>query len=759
MKKLFNYALIGAIALTGSTMLTSCSSSDDAAAENNNPNYDPDTQTVYAQFVFNVASGSTATTRQSEAATQASSSLTATEFRGIDNSHVMCFNNGGGDNNYLTSAATATKSFDMARVANAGTLSNTKSSRVLEMSLPLNTNTMVFYGKAIDETNNYNTFGHLDAFHVEDNLASTYFQLGRRLTAEKKAEFQEIQKLLAACLTCVMGVKRGTEAVSADDTPTGVASKYGFPIASDYMPNMRWKAYYLEDVGSNPKKALTPTDPTKDASPLEIKLYRVYKELTTIQTAELRNASGYAIKECVRNLWSIVNSVRCATPTNTEEALAKYMAHLIDQELRNYFEAESVPNDGGSVTGVSIKSSKALIDALSADPYWPTEATNASQPISKPTSSDFPIIYDNNHVVNSAKMEQFPGQFDLPQGSTHIHFDAATSVFTYADEFNTSAVGNTQFTVDDYYYPAELCYFGNSPVRVSDKEHVVGDYPANVTTWNTDATTSWPSDWSVSHVKSSTRSVAMKNDINYGTSLLKTTVSYETLSLQDNNKNIQKRDYGVTTEENKTITVTDESFKLVGIIVGDQWPKVGWDFLPKTTDSNSNYRKGYIYDNQITNNGVIPASTTSASDPNYTLVFDNYVSETTQPKVYVALEFQNNSGVDFFGFDNMIPNGGNFYLIGELDPTGKTGPAKPEWHALPPYDVNGTTTVPRVFIQDHMTTANFKFKTFSLQHAYLTVPDLRSSSVTLGLSVDLQWSTGLTFDNITIGGDEVTYNP
>ena len=423
MKKLFNYALIGAIALTGSTMLTSCSSSDDAAAENNNPNFNPETNEVTAQFVFNVASGSTATTRQSEAATQASSSLTATEFRGIDNSHVMCFNNGD-DGNYLASAATATKSFDMARVANAGTLSNTKSSRVLEMSLPLNTNTMVFYGKAIDETNNYNTFGHLDAFHVEDNLASTYFQLGRRLTAEKKAEFQEIQKLLAACLTCVMGVKRGTEAVSADDAPTGVTNKYTFAIASDYMPDMRWKAYYKEKAGAS-KTPLTPTSTAEiDAKPLEIKLYRVYKELTTIQTAELRNASGYAIKESVRNLWSIVNSVRCALPTNIEEALAKYMAHLIDQELRKYFVAESVPNDGGSVIGVSIKSSKDLIDALSADPYWPAEATNASpQSISKPTSSDFPIIYNDAHLVSSDKMEQFPGQYDLPQGSTHIHFD------------------------------------------------------------------------------------------------------------------------------------------------------------------------------------------------------------------------------------------------------------------------------------------------------------------------------------------------
>lgn len=748
MKKLFNYALIGAIALTGSTMLTSCSSSDDAAAENNNPNFNPETNEVTAQFVFNVASGSTATTRQSEAATQASSSLTATEFRGIDNSHVMCFNNGAGDGNYLTTAATATKSFDMARVANAGTLSNTKSSRVLEMSLPLNTNTMVFYGKAIDETNNYNTFGHLDAFHVEDNLASTYFQLGRRLTAENKAQFQEIQKLLAACLTCVMGVKRGNEAVSATASPGEGIPAYGFDIASSYMPNMRWKAYFKEKANAS-KAPLTPTSTTDiDAKPLEIKLYKVYKELTTIQTAELRNASGYAIKEMVRNVWSIVNSVRCATPTNTEEALAKYMAYLIDQELRKYFNTETIPNNGGSVEGVTIKPASTLITELASDTYWPEEATTGSQP--KPGSGEFTHLGG----VSSQDLGQFPGQYNLPQGSTHILFDTTKSVFTYAQTYNSSAVGDGTFTVDDYYYPAELCYFGNSALRVSNDEHVVSQYPANVTAWNNDANWSgWTTD---GHVQSSTRSVAMKYDINYGTSLLKTTISYETLSLQDNNKNIQLRDYGQS-EENKTITVTDESFKLVGILVGDQWPKVGWDFLPKTTDpGNTSYRKGYIYDNQITNNGVIDAQ--DGSQANYTLVFDNYVSGPTQPKVYVALEFQNNSGVDFFGFDNMIPDGGNFYLIGELDPTLKTGPAKPIWHALPPYGVDGTTTVPRVFIQDHMTTANFKFDTYSLQHAYLTVPDLRSSSVTLGLSVDLQWSTGLTFDNITIGGGEIT-NP
>ena len=157
----------------------------------------------------------------------------------------------------------------------------------------------------------------------------------------------------------------------------------------------------------------------------------------------------------------------------------------------------------------------------------------------------------------------------------------------------------------------------------------------------------------------------MKNDINYGTSLLCTTVGYNTLTLKDNNKAIQQRDYGVV-EDDKTITVTGTSFKLVGVVIGDQWPKVGWNFLPKTTDTDPNYRKGYIYDNQITNEGVIPASTSTTSQSNYTLVFDNYqdmrvalpaIPANTQPKVYVALEFQNNSGVDFFGKDNLIANG------------------------------------------------------------------------------------------------------
>ena len=734
MKKYFNYALVGAIALTGAVGFASCSSREDIADVS--PNFNSETNEVTTQFVFNVSNGNTATTRMTEDATQASSSLASEKFRGIDNSFVMCFKQGS-DGNYLSAVATADKSFDMSRVVTAGTLDNTHSRRVLEMSLPLNTNTMLFYGKAIAETD-YNSYGHLDDYTVTNNLANVNFQLGKRLTAADKTKFQEIQKLLATALTCIINTNRGDAEVAADATPGEGIPPYGFTIAATDAPNMAWSAY-------NSNKS--PVTTTKDITPLELKLGNAYKEMTTIQEAELRNASGYALKMTIQHLWSIVNAVRCATPTNKEEAIAKYMAHIISQQLSKYFTYESLPNTGASVNGVAFKDASSIISSIGNDSYWPAAAGT------KPVSGDF----NNVKTTSAVDLGRFPEQFNLPQGATHIKFSNTKKTLYYVEDYNSSAVGGETFTVDDYYYPAELCYFGNSPIRVSATEHVVADYPESVDKWNSDATTSWPSDWSVGHVQSSTRSVALKNDINYGTSLLQTTIGYSVSTLTDNNKAIQQRDYGVT-EDDKEITVNGTSFKLVGVIVGDQWPKVGWNFLPKTTDTDANYRKGYVYDNQITNSGVIPA--TGVSAPNYTLVFDNYQdmrpgdATNKQSKVYIALEFQNNTGVDFFGKDNLIANGSNFYLIGELDPTEKTGPVLPTYHALPPYDAECTTnTIPRVFIQDHMTTANFKIGVNSLKYAYLTVPDLRSSSVTLGLSVDLQWSAGLVFDDILLGGE------
>ena len=130
MKKKLLFAFVGAIALSGAVGITSCSSDKDVAEEVS-PNFNPKTNEVTTQFVFNVSNGNTASTRQTGAATQASSSLNSDDFRGIDHSYVMCFKQTGdeADGKYLSAAATAVKSFDMSRVVAAGTLDNSKHKR------------------------------------------------------------------------------------------------------------------------------------------------------------------------------------------------------------------------------------------------------------------------------------------------------------------------------------------------------------------------------------------------------------------------------------------------------------------------------------------------------------------------------------------------------------------------------------------------------------------------------------------------------
>jgi hypothetical protein len=387
-------------------------------------------------------------------------------------------------------------------------------------------------------------------------------------------------------------------------------------------------------------------------------------------------------------------------------------------------------------------------------------------------------LNDTQTNLVTADLNNFPQiTFNVPQGATVLKLvidntnDDATRKFTYS--YNQSIPsyamnGSTTSTFDpiNYRYPVELCYFGNSPVRVSDTPHETNAYPDGVTEWDTDD--QWTTDWvKGNHVKSTTRSVAMQQNINYGTALLKTTVRYGAATLNDNNQKIQHDRKGAT-EPNNTITVSSSTFTLTGVLVGGVEAEVGWNYIAK---AGTPTYSSFIYDNDLPST-AIPAYTTSGakSTPNYTLVWDNWNQGAIgqqQNIVYIALEFVNNSGKDFWGMHNIIRNGQTFYITGKLDPdagldttdrsagitwpgtgTGTTGSP----YALPPYNADGTTIKERrIFIQDYMTTADFVIGANSLQSALIDVPDLRSSQISLGLSVDLQWQTGLNFDEVILG--------
>ena len=361
---------------------------------------------------------------------------------------------------------------------------------------------------------------------------------------------------------------------------------------------------------------------------------------------------------------------------------------------------------------------------------------------------------DWNDVI-STELANFPvTTFNLPEGAAQLDYTASTNTFAHKHPGVSLLDKSTSTNPSAYMFPAELMYYCNSGVRTSNKEKSSSSgYPNGVANW--DDNTKWDSDWTGTSVTSSTRATAMTKNVNYGVAMLKTTVQIKegVSTLEDNRAALNPG------EDNKTFSPANINFSWTGVIIGGQPASVDWQFLAPTS---STFDK-LVYDNRVTGleaGTAVPSTAGSASAANYTILFDNYTTVSTQNKVRVALQFVNN-GDDFWGRDNLIRKGQTFYLVAELDPAkpGLTAPTWDDYYQIPPLDGSGVSTkTTRVFIQDYMTTANFKLDanasahTSSLQNAYVTIPDLRSSQLSFGLSVDLDWRTGLVFDEV-LGGN------
>lgn len=366
-------------------------------------------------------------------------------------------------------------------------------------------------------------------------------------------------------------------------------------------------------------------------------------------------------------------------------------------------------NLGGIVTGANVAHqtiAKAIRTKI-AESFTATTATDGYVTLAYKATGD---------------VSKYPNNINLPDGAVQLSFDA-TNKFTYAA--TSSLTGIENLDASKVCFPASIYYFQSSNLAATAKELETNQWPTTTTNW-TAATAPWLKDasnladgWTAS-VQPTTRSIAMRQNINYGVANLATTVKCGAASLPDNDK------LSVTdpSEFPGTVAVPTEGFTVTGLLIGGQPTKVGFDFQPASDDA-FDYT---IYDNNITN---IVAKNGTASTTNYTIVLPNDKGRgvADQSKVNVAIELTNNSGVAFRGADGIIPAGGKFYLVGQLEPKADalTGVANPA-----------------VFMSDYMTTMNLTIK--SLKNAYNTIPDLRSTKLQLGLSVDLVWKTGIQFD-------------
>lgn len=152
MKKLFNLALFGAIALTGAVGFSSCSSSSDEVIDN--PDYNPETNSVKTQFAISLPSN-VAGTRQSEATVQAAQ--TKASFRGFDNMVLIPYaavaSADVSGNRMTASSITLTPTGGTANTLPANGIADTNNSYVYsDVTIPFGTMGFLFYGKAIDGT-------------------------------------------------------------------------------------------------------------------------------------------------------------------------------------------------------------------------------------------------------------------------------------------------------------------------------------------------------------------------------------------------------------------------------------------------------------------------------------------------------------------------------------------------------------------------------------------------------------------------------
>lgn len=751
-----NFAYTSAIALLSAGFFVACSSSDDTALD---PRQDITQQKdeVNVDFVFNVSTSNEATMRMTAENTQANLSQ---PFRGITNAYLAAFKLAD-DGKYVTDPdIAADKLHALGPVIGAGKLNPnaeasgdvTKSRRVLQLSLSSGVNTLMFWGKA-PKTGTDLEQGKI-TMNIGETPSATTISLNKIVpeTAEGSGYDQptlaQYEKLMAAVMTYIIN--------------SGIKAKVVSFGSKTETVTLNWKDYAVVtgDAGSYKLSEPTkdPAEPTLELSLLGQRLAYCFVTLNTIHANELRAGCGQAVSDMISDLMANINQVATATPLNFREQVAKTLAAEIVERVETFFDKE---NDYAWLATSDVKS-----------------------------NADFVLDNDKNKVRDADDLNKFPANFNLPLGGVilTLAIEAESSpatgykyTYNYAGTVDTYAMGggtNAAFNPKNYMFPAELCYFGNSSIRVTNETLAPGDYPDGVGNWETES--SWTSkNWEANkHVTTSTRSVAMKDNINYGTALLETKVRYGAQVLQDNNHKLQwEWSNHVTNEPNNTVDVTerDDHFVLTGVLVGGQNTEVGWNYIAKESETTESETTGFgsmVYDKTNTQIPQAKAETGgNASQPVYTLLWDNWdqsLKGQKQRDVYVALEFKNNSK-NFFGENNLIRNGATFYIVGKLDPnkrpssiTDKTdeeyaadkslGITWPTKYALPPYDTDGKGIKERrVFIQDYLTSATFVINETSLQHALVAVPDLRSGQISLGLSVDLAWRTGLTFDEVILG--------
>lgn len=330
---------------------------------------------------------------------------------------------------------------------------------------------------------------------------------------------------------------------------------------------------------------------------------------------------------------------------------------------------------------------------------------------SKITASGKATADASGNLTFDASLLGYPANINLPDGAAFLTYNETDNSFSVADAsaYSSLNVGASS----NYVYPASLYYRANSSIRTStnfesDKYIAANNWAGILNYYNEGI-----------EVTKNTRSVAIIDPIQYAVGRLDLRIKAGASTLKDR----------IGTD----ITVPSAGFPVTAVLVGNQ-KAVGYDFTPKDGAGEKT-----IYDTAMPTGMVVKG--TDFSPINYTLALETAANE----HVHVVVELTNNTGAPFQGADGVIPAGGKFYLIAELNPETSSSNATGQ-----------ANTGNKVFAQDFVTVADLTIDANStatesnpvkkgLGGAYNIIPDFRTTLFELGMSVNLQWRSGITF--------------
>ena len=312
----------------------------------------------------------------------------------------------------------------------------------------------------------------------------------------------------------------------------------------------------------------------------------------------------------------------------------------------------------------------------------------------------YATVDGSGNVTLVSGLKNFPNSIKLPEGAVAVAYSTSAKKFdgNGAHEYGSL----TPADLGRYVYPSQLWYTANTKIKTSQKSKI--DEYTGAKSWK-EILSKYEKD--NGSVNATTRSVALKDTIQYAVARLDVYVKIKEGTTLDDNDSVPAKSH-VTTPAN--------GYPVTAVLVGGQ-KNVGFDFTQATYGGSAT--DAYtIYDTVMTANHAA-YSTVDHIFQNSTLVLETPANENE----FIAIEFTNTSTKDFYGVGHdVIPVGGKFYLVGQLTAS------------------EATQTSNQVFKQDYTTVVKVAIK--DLKNAYSTIPNLKAPELELGLSVDLEWRNG-----------------